>query len=56
MLMKRRNKEKDQREAVRIPLMYMMRWWKCQSLSFDRGGSFNTEHYLRICDAKMKLK
>ena len=37
-----------------IPLVMRVKWWRDQSVSFDRGGSFNLDHYMRICRIKLE--
>lgn len=39
---------------MRIPLIAQMKWWQDQSTIQDKGGSFNLELYLQICEFKLK--
>jgi hypothetical protein len=31
----------------------MMNWWGNKSFSRDKGGSFNLQHYLKVCEYKL---
>jgi hypothetical protein len=31
----------------------MMNWWGKKSFSKDKGGSFNLQHYLKVCEYKL---
>lgn len=37
-----------------MTLPAIIRWWSQPRFSFDRGGSFNVELYLKICEIKLK--
>jgi hypothetical protein len=39
---------------MRIPLIAQMKWWQDQSTIQDKGGSFNLDLYLQICEFKLK--
>lgn len=36
-----------------IPLAYIKRWWSKQSTKDEKGGSFNMDLYLRVCEIKL---
>lgn len=36
-----------------IPLAYIKRWWSKQSTKEEKGGNFNMDLYLRVCEVKM---
>jgi hypothetical protein len=35
-----------------IPIEYRMVWWSNQSMTYDKGGSFNLDLYIRILSIK----
>jgi hypothetical protein len=47
----KRNKKKA---TLRIPLIAQIKWWKDQSTIQDKGGSFNLDLYMQICEFKLK--
>ena len=50
---KRKQKSAELKHTA-IPLVMRVKWWRDQSVSFDRGGSFNLDHYMRICRIKLE--
>lgn len=42
--------------SVVIPLAYIKRWWSRKSIRDEKGGSFNMDLYLRICEIKLNTK
>lgn len=32
----------------------IIRWWQRKSFTNDKGGSFNVQLYLKICEIKIK--
>lgn len=53
-----KNKRSRQRSAdakhLAIPLVMRVKWWRDQSVTDDKGGSFNLDHYMRICRIKIE--
>jgi hypothetical protein len=53
-----KNKRSRQRSAdpkhSAIPLVMRVKWWRDQSVTDDKGGSFNLDHYMRICRIKIE--
>jgi hypothetical protein len=47
-------KKRIEPRHMAIPLVMRVKWWRDQSVSFDRGGSFNLDHYMRICQIKIE--
>jgi len=39
------------KEKMTLPTM--VRWWSRQSFTHDKGGSFNVQLYLKICEIKL---
>ena len=39
---------------LNYPLVRRMNWWKNQSVHEDKGGSFNLNLYIAVCEAKLK--
>lgn len=37
-----------------MTLPAIIRWWSKPSFAFDKGGSFNVELYLKICEIKLQ--
>jgi hypothetical protein len=36
-----------------IPIAQIKRWWSKPSVKQEKGGNFNMDLYLRICDIKL---
>ena len=51
---KKRKQKSAEMQHTAIPLVMRVKWWRDQSVSFDRGGSFNLDHYMRICRIKLE--
>jgi hypothetical protein len=53
-----KNKKRKQKNAevihTAIPLVMRVKWWCDQSVTDDKGGSFDLEHYMRICRIKLE--
>jgi len=53
-LMNVMNAMEQERNLKSIGIAKMIKWWTRKSLHDDKGGSFNLNLYLAICQAKEK--
>jgi hypothetical protein len=44
--------QKKQKQKQVIPIGHIIKWWQNKSLSYDKGGSFNVELYLKLSEIK----
>ena len=48
------NAMEQERNLKSIGIAKMIKWWTRKSLHDDKGGSFNLNLYLQVCQAKEK--